>query len=115
MDLEERLETLKGMSVVLSAQAKNQEAEAQLIDKIGLALQAFSSIDFNDTFQVVLNSRGQRAAGGADLLDSEYSGDGTGSTEYEVIQQAASNAHSSLQLIKSESSGAASSASNNVN
>ena len=48
-------------------------------------------------------------------MDSEYSGDGTGSTEYEVIQQAASNAHSSLQLIKSESSGAASNASNNAN
>ena len=102
------------MQTVFSAQAKNAEVEAQQINQIGLSLQAFSSIDFNDTFQVVLsNAKSSKNHNSLDLRenrDSESSGDGTGSTDYEVIQQANSSEDSSyrsLHLLKSESSGTA--------
>ena len=53
-DLKERLVTLDTMQSLLSSQAKIIEHEVRNIKQIGLSLQALSSIDFNDTFQVVL-------------------------------------------------------------
>ena len=86
-----------------SVQAKVAESERVQIDKIGSCLQSLSLIDFNDTYQVVLNPKGGKGhdnvmsdvkpsgRGGSssnlqfEKTDSESSGDATGSTEYEVI------------------------------
>ena len=51
------MKTLEEMRDCFSAQAKVAEAESKHIHQIGLSLQALSSIDFNDTYQVVLNSK----------------------------------------------------------
>lgn len=116
-DLDERESILKQMRDQFSAQAKISEAESAQINQIGLSLQALSSLDFNDTFQVVLNSKDRKelrlsdndysplqlkdaSGGAAGAEDSESSG--TGSTEYEVIQ-AAGGQNPELKLLKSES------------
>ena len=54
-DLEERLGTLVEMRDLFSAQVKVAEAESAAINQIGLSFQVLGSIDFNDTYQVVLN------------------------------------------------------------
>jgi len=53
-DLEDRLKMIEQIRDRFSAQAKIGEVEATHINLIGLSLQALSSIDFNDTFQVVM-------------------------------------------------------------
>ena len=56
MELEERLRTLEEMRKVFSAQAKVAESESKNVNKIGIALQVLSTINFNDTYKVVLNN-----------------------------------------------------------
>ena len=69
-------------------------------------MQALSSIDFNDTFQVVSN---KKAAKSDHMFSSnnssEGSGDATGSTDYEVIQQADDQdaSRGDLNILKEES------------
>ena len=99
------MRTLEEMRDYFSMQAKVAEAEKTQIEQIGSSLQSLSLIDFNDTYQVVLNKKGAKGedAGGImsdfkpsgrggsmsnlqfEKTDSESSGDATGSTEYEVI------------------------------
>ena len=56
MELEERLRTLEEMRKVFSAQAKVAEGESKNVNKIGIALQVLSTINFNETYKVVLNN-----------------------------------------------------------
>ena len=56
-DLEERLNTLVELRNIFSVQATVAEAESVHFNQIGVSLQVLGSIDFNDTYQVVLNKK----------------------------------------------------------
>ena len=89
--LEERLAFLEQLKTQFATQAELSQRNADKINAIGNAFQALSSINFTDTFQVVMKHENSDEGNEEHKLGRDIEAvmdnneDGTGSTDYEII------------------------------